>query len=102
MKDLVRFKRDDLYRQTERYLANGLIQTNQYNDIGLLISQTIQPEQETADLIQHGSKQHQAQRDYHYDKNYLLSQVEDTRLGKLSYQYDPIGLLIQSQSPSKT
>ena len=82
MKDLVRFKRDDLYRQTERYLANGLIQTNQYNDIGLLISQTIQPEQETADLIQHGSKQHQAQRDYHYDKNYLLSQVEDTRLGK--------------------
>lgn len=101
-KDMVGFKRDDLHRETERYLANGLIQTNQYNDVGLLISQTIQPEQETAELIQHGSKQHQAQRDYHYDKNYLLSQVEDTRLGKLSYQYDPIGRLIQSQSPSKT
>lgn len=96
-KDMLGFKRDDLHRETERYLANGLIQSNQYNDEGLLISQTIKPEQEIQDLIQH-----QAQRQYYYDKNYLLSQVQDTRLGKLNYQYDPIGRLIQSQSPQGT
>ncbi|NUG09938.1 hypothetical protein HUN34_22480, partial [Acinetobacter bereziniae] len=41
---------------------------------------------------------HQAERYYHYDNNYLLTQVDDSRLGKLSYQYDPIGRLIKAQN----
>ncbi|NHC05115.1 RHS repeat protein, partial [Acinetobacter sp. 187] len=101
-KDMIGFKRDDLHRETERYLANGLIQRNQYNDVGLLISQQIQPEQETQsplDPSQQTKVLHQAQRHYHYDKNYLLTQVDDSRLGKLNYHYDPIGRLIKSQSP---
>ncbi|MEX7521852.1 RHS repeat protein, partial [Acinetobacter baumannii] len=91
--EVVSFQRDDLHRETTRLLANGLMQTKQYNDVGLLSSQFIQPEQETQDYLQY-----QAHRKYHYDKNYLLSQVEDSRLGKLNYQYDPIGRLIAAQS----
>ncbi|WP_168398589.1 DUF6531 domain-containing protein, partial [Acinetobacter indicus] len=94
--DVVSFQRDDLHRETTRLLANGLIQTKQYNDVGLLSSQFIQPEQETQDYLQY-----QAHRHYHYDQNYLLNQVEDSRLGKLNYQYDPIGRLITTQSAHK-
>lgn len=91
--EVVSFQRDDLHRETTRLLANGLIQTKQYNDIGLLSSQLIQSEQETQDYLQY-----QAHRYYQYDQNYLLSQVEDSRLGKINYQYDPIGRLIAAQS----
>lgn len=94
--EVVSFQRDDLHRETTRLLANGLIQTKQYNDVGLLTSQLIQPEQETQDYLQY-----QAHRYYQYDQNYLLSQVEDSRLGKLNYQYDPIGRLIAAQSLHK-
>lgn len=95
--DMVAFQRDDLHRETARMLANGLIQTKNYNDVGLLSSQIIRPEQETV-----GRVQHQAERQYHYDQNYLLMQVDDSRLGKLNYQYDAVGRLIQSQSVHKT
>ncbi|MFH4276424.1 hypothetical protein WAJ11_22680, partial [Acinetobacter baumannii] len=64
--EVVSFQRDDLHRETTRLLANGLMQTKQYNDVGLLSSQFIQPEQETQDYLQY-----QAHRKYHYDKNYL-------------------------------
>ncbi|OCZ52662.1 RHS repeat-associated core domain-containing protein [Acinetobacter seifertii] len=95
--EVASFQRDDLHRETTRLLANGLIQTKQYNDVGLLSSQFIQPEQETQDYLQY-----QVYRHYQYDQNYLLSQVEDSRLGKLNYQYDPIGRLIAAQSLHKT
>ncbi|MDV7490697.1 RHS repeat-associated core domain-containing protein [Acinetobacter baumannii] len=95
--EVASFQRDDLHRETTRLLANGLIQTKQYNDVGLLSSELIQPEQETQDYLQY-----QAHRHYQYDQNYLLSQVEDSRLGKLNYQYDPIGRLIAAQSLHKT
>ena len=94
--DLVAFKRDDLHRETARMLANGLIQTKNYNDVGLLVSQLIHPEQQTFDRVQL-----QAERHYQYDKNYLLTQVNDSRLGKLHYQYDSIGRLIKTQTPHK-
>ena len=94
--DMVAFQRDDLHRETVRMLANGLIQTKNYNDVGLLSSQIIRPEQETL------NPKHQAERHYQYDKNYLLTQVEDSRLGQLNYQYDAIGRLIKSQGPQFT
>ncbi|WP_212815502.1 RHS repeat-associated core domain-containing protein, partial [Acinetobacter sp. NRRL B-65365] len=94
--DIVSFQRDDLHRETVRFLANGLMQTKHYNDVGLLISQQIEPEQETSDRLRY-----QAHRHYQYDKNYLLTQVEDSRLGQLNYQYDPIGRLISTQSQHK-
>ena len=94
--DMVAFKRDDLHRETARFLANGLVQSKNYNDVGLLSSQLIQAEQETTNQL------HQAERHYQYDKNYLLTQVDDSRLGKLNYQYDPIGRLIKSQNPQNT
>ncbi|CAA0181308.1 RHS repeat protein [Acinetobacter baumannii] len=95
--EVASFQRDDLHRETTRLLANGLIQTKQYNDVGLLSSQLIQPEQETQNYLQY-----QAHRHYQYDQKYLLSQVEDSRLGRLNYQYDPIGRLIAAQSLHKT
>uniref|UniRef100_UPI001D1725C2 RHS repeat-associated core domain-containing protein n=1 Tax=Acinetobacter sp. CFCC 11171 TaxID=1775558 RepID=UPI001D1725C2 len=95
--DMVAFQRDDLHRETVRMLANGLIQSKNYNDVGLLSSQIIQPEQETV-----GRVQHQAERHYQYDQNYLLTQVNDSRLGKLTYQYDAIGRLTLSQSLHQT
>lgn len=95
--EVASFQRDDLHRETTRLLANGLIQTKQYNDVGLLSSQFIQPEQETQDYLQY-----QVHRHYQYDQNYLLSQLEDSRLGRLNYQYDPIGRLIVAQSLHKT
>lgn len=91
--EMVAFQRDDLHRETVRLLANGLVQTKNYNDVGILSSQIIRPEQEATDRLQF-----QAERHYHYDKNYLLTQVEDSRLGKLNYQYDSIGRLIRTQS----
>ncbi|WP_436868994.1 RHS repeat-associated core domain-containing protein [Acinetobacter courvalinii] len=94
--DVVSFQRDDLHRETVRFLANGLMQTKHYNDVGLLISQQIEPEQKTS-----GRLSYQAHRYYQYDKNYLLTQVEDSRLGQLNYQYDPIGRLISTQSQHK-
>lgn len=94
--DVVSFQRDDLHRETVRFLANGLVQTKHYNDVGLLISQQIGPEQETSDRLRY-----QAHRHYQYDKNYLLTQVEDSRLGQVNYQYDPIGRLISTQSQHK-
>ncbi|WP_228272579.1 RHS repeat-associated core domain-containing protein, partial [Acinetobacter bereziniae] len=95
--DMVAFQRDDLHRETTRLLANGLVQNKNYNDVGLLSSQIIRHEQETLDQLQQAK--HQAERHYHYDNNYLLTQVDDSRLGKLSYQYDPIGRLIKAQNP---
>ncbi len=95
--DMVAFQRDDLHRETARMLANGLIQSKNYNDVGLLSSQIIRPEQETA-----GRVQHRAERHYQYDQNYLLTQVNDSRLGRLTYQYDAIGRLTQSQSQHQT
>ncbi|QIO05888.1 RHS repeat-associated core domain-containing protein [Acinetobacter shaoyimingii] len=95
--DMVGFKRDDLHHETERYLANGLIQQNQYNELGLLTAQIIQPEQETIDRLSH-----HAQRQYSYDKNYLLTQVQDSRFGQLNYQYDAIGRLVKSQNAHTT
>ena len=77
--DVVSFQRDDLHRETVRFLANGLMQTKHYNDVGLLISQQIEPEQKTS-----GRLSYQAHRYYQYDKNYLLTQVEDSRLGQLN------------------
>ncbi|WP_254635281.1 RHS repeat-associated core domain-containing protein, partial [Acinetobacter bereziniae] len=94
--DMVAFQRDDLHRETTRMLANGLVQNKNYNDVGLLSSQIIRHEQETLDQLQQAK--HQAERYYHYDNNYLLTQVDDSRLGKLSYQYDPIGRLIKAQN----
>ena len=44
----VAFQRDDLHRETVRMLAKGLVQTKNNNDVGLLSSQIIRPEQETA------------------------------------------------------
>lgn len=37
-----------------------------------------------------------------YDKNYLLTQVEDSRVGQLKYQYDAVGRLIKTQTPNHT
>lgn len=76
--DMVAFKRDDLHRETARFLANGLVQTKNYNDVGLLSSQLIQAEQETqnslaSQLNPQQSNKYQAERHYHYDKNYLLT-----------------------------
>lgn len=34
--ELVAFQRDDLHRETTRMLANGLMQSSTYNDVGLL------------------------------------------------------------------
>ncbi|WP_062034092.1 RHS repeat-associated core domain-containing protein [Acinetobacter sp. BMW17] len=100
--DMVAFQRDDLHRETTRRLANGLIQSKRYNDVGLLSSQMIVVEDSTTDLSQLQTPKYQAERHYHYDKNYLLTQIEDSRLGKLNYQYDPIGRLIKTQSAHQT
>lgn len=96
--DMVAFQRDDLHREMTRLLANGLIQNKNYNDVGLLSSQIICAEDATIDLSQSRIPKHQAERHYHYDTNYLLTQVEDSCLGKLNYQYDSIGRLIRTQS----
>lgn len=95
-KEMVSFKRDNLHRETERYLANGLVQSHQYNDVGLLTAQLLQPEQETEDQLKH-----RAHRQYDYDKNYLITQIQDSRLGQLNFQYDVIGRLIKAQNTQK-
>ena len=95
--DMVAFHRDDLHRETTRMLANGLIQTKNYNTIGLLSSQIVNPESESQIPLQ--VLKYQTERHYEYDKNYLLAQIKDSRLGQLNYQYDAIGRIIKSQGP---
>ncbi|WP_436462649.1 RHS repeat-associated core domain-containing protein [Acinetobacter seifertii] len=89
--EVVSFQRDDIHREIRRFLSNGLIQTKYYNDMGLLISQEIEPEKNRS-----GQPFYKAHRHYQYDENYLLTQVFDSRLGKFTYQYDLIGRLIES------
>lgn len=95
--DMVAFHRDDLHRETTRMLANGLIQTKNYNTIGLLSSQIVHPESESQIPLQ--VLKYQTERHYQYDKNYLLTQIKDSRFGQLNYQYDAIGRIIKSQGP---
>ena len=94
---MVAFHRDDLHRETTRMLANGLIQTKNYNTIGLLSSQIVNPESESQIPLQ--VLKYQTERHYEYDKNYLLAQIKDSRLGQLNYRYDAIGRIIKSQGP---
>ncbi|WP_277090328.1 RHS repeat protein [Acinetobacter gerneri] len=90
--DIIGFKRDNLHRETERYLISGLIEKKCYNDVGLLSSQHIFSDDDASYI------QYQADRHYQYDQNYFLTQVKDSRLGTYEYKYDPIGRLIKAQN----
>ncbi|WP_332604595.1 RHS repeat-associated core domain-containing protein [Acinetobacter sp. ESBL14] len=97
--EMVAFQRDGLHRERVRLLANGLIQTKQYNQVGLLCSQRIDTEQDSDSFNPLSTAKYHAERHYQYDKNYLITEIDDSRLGKFNYQYDPVGRLITSLSP---
>lgn len=112
--DTVSFKRDDLHREIERHYANGLSQTQSYDQVGRLTLQNIEQNHEngyngnpnTQQSYNQSQYQNNAQnqtkallkRLYHYDKVGQLTDIHDKRRGHIEYKYDPVGRLLQANS----
>ncbi|QOW46996.1 RHS repeat protein [Acinetobacter piscicola] len=111
-KDTVSFKRDDLHREIERHYANGLSQQQQYDQVGRLILQNIEQDNEVGYTANQNTQQNPNQnqnsaqnqtkallkRLYHYDKVGQLTDIHDKRRGHIEYKYDPVGRLLQANS----
>ncbi|NYH23028.1 RHS repeat-associated core domain-containing protein [Paraburkholderia bryophila] len=89
-RDLIQFERDDLHRETARTLSNRIGQLTEYNHAGRITAQSLKRTGAPAAL---------AARSYRYDVSGQLLQVEDSRQGITTYQYDPVGRLIQAIGP---
>lgn len=111
--EIIGYERDDLHREIKRIYANGLEQTHSYDKMGRLSQQQLtHPEQTTTTqnktnnvhangfqvLNDPAQQVFETQRQYHYSKDGLLSNIQDQRRGKLHYAYDDLGRLIQAQS----
>ncbi|RFC81807.1 RHS repeat protein [Acinetobacter sichuanensis] len=108
--DTVSFKRDDLHREIERHYANGLSQQQQYDQVGRLILQNIEQDNEAGYTANQNTQQNQTQNNaqnqtkallkrlYHYDKVGQLTDIHDKRRGYIEYKYDPVGRLLQANS----
>ena len=104
-KDIVSFERDDLHREIARHYANGLSQSEHYDELGRLSSQIIVNDHENGYSVSDSQKnnalketQQLLSRIYQYDKTGHLSQIHDTRRGDIHYKYDPLGRLLEATS----
>jgi RHS repeat-associated protein len=86
--DLVGFERDDLHREVARHQGNHLRQTQTWDPAGRLHEQWLGGDASPFSL----------KRVYRYDDASQLTDLDDSRRGSLSYQYDPVGRLLAAQS----
>lgn len=89
-RELIQFERDDLHRETGRTLSNRIGQLTEYDHAGRIAAQSLKRSGAPAAL---------AARTYRYDGSGQLLQIEDSRQGITTYQYDPVGRLIQAIGP---
>ena len=104
--DVISFERDALHREVHRLQGNGIEQSLKYDALGRLLEQTVRHASRTAPLDisalyasgRNGLGDGPAAivRRYKYDNIGQLQQVEDSRRGRLQYQYDPVGRLLQA------
>ncbi|WP_158619362.1 RHS repeat-associated core domain-containing protein [Pseudomonas sp. v388] len=87
--DLLGYERDDLHREIARHQGNHLSQTQRWDPAGRLQEQWLGGKDATAFNVK---------RVYHYDAASQLTELDDSRRGHLSYQYDPVGRLLAAHS----
>ena len=90
--EIISFERDDLHREVERTLKNGLIHAQTYDPAGRLKEQVLQRGKQAGNA----STGHLLKRNYAYDKAGQLTDIKDSGKGQRSYRYDPVGRLIES------
>ncbi|TKC89206.1 sugar-binding protein [Trinickia terrae] len=89
-RELIQFERDDLHRETQRTLSSRIAQSTQYDPAGRVLEQS---------LKRAGAPAPFAAREYRYDAAGQLKQIDDIRQGVTTYQYDPVGRLLEAISP---
>lgn len=88
---LIDVERDNNHREIQRHWAETMMQTTAYDKAGRLAQQHVQSGQYVKESI--------LNRDYQYDRASQLVGIKDSRKGDMSYQYDPIGRLLNAKSP---
>ncbi|WP_281167662.1 RHS repeat-associated core domain-containing protein, partial [Uliginosibacterium gangwonense] len=108
--EAIAFERDDLHREILRSQNNQLQQQRQYDPVGRLLEQVLKASPANPDKQAYNASTGAAatpsthgftniQRRYQYDAAGQLQGIQDSRRGTLNYRYDPIGRLIEAQSP---
>jgi RHS repeat-associated protein len=102
--EALQVERDDLHREVKRTQANEVAQEQQYDPAGRLKAQVLSRVERLGQS--RGNPSPSApnasalgiQRKYSYDRAGQLTDIGDSRRGRLSYRYDPVGRLLQAQS----
>ncbi|CAK16324.1 RHS repeat-associated core domain-containing protein [Pseudomonas entomophila] len=87
--EMLAFERDDLHREIVRHQGNKLMHKQQWSMRGRPLEQVIGGADGETTLLKRG---------YEYDTVGQLAGIHDTRRGQLTYQYDPLGRLLQANS----
>jgi RHS repeat-associated protein len=96
----IAYERDALHREVQRQQANQLSYGQQWDEVGRLKAQTLSRVQPaiSAGIPQGNTASLHIQRQYRYDQAGQLTGIADSRRGVISYQYDPVGRLIEAAS----
>lgn len=89
LQEFASFERDNLHRESKRYLLNQLEQNTHYDQVGRILQQNI-------------TGKTKLQRQYQYDDIGQLVGINDSNRGYASYQYDPVGRLLKASRPEHT
>ncbi|VAW66608.1 hypothetical protein MNBD_GAMMA09-3909, partial [hydrothermal vent metagenome] len=100
--------RDEMGRETRRHLSNQLITEHSYDPQGRLQRQITYKQQKNAQQAQTQQAQQQArtktkalsERQYHYNTQGQLSQIDDQIRGSVHYHYDALDRLTRVQGPN--
>lgn len=101
-RELVSVERDDLHREVRREQGNQLVQTQAWNPVGQLSEQSLMRTPGTSGGESVADRNHVGQRlahrRYGYDAAGQLRDIHDSYLGARSYQYDPVGRLLEASN----
>jgi RHS repeat-associated protein len=97
--EVISFERDDLHRETERRLRNGLTHSQAYDPAGRLKEQVLAHSPGGEALNRTTTQGGQLfKRAYAYDRAGQLTGITDSK-GERNYRYDPVGRLTEALSP---
>jgi len=92
-------RHDDMGREIKRSLSNQLVTDHSYDPQGRLQRQTTYRET-TADVAAPSAHKALSDRQYHYNIQGQLSQIDDQIRGRTQYHYDALDRLTQVQGPN--
>jgi len=94
---------DDMGRETQRQLSNQLVTDHSYDPQGRLQRQTTYKQNATSEKAKPQTAQLTAKlsdRQYHYNPQGQLSQIDDQLRGSTQYHYDALDRLTQVKGPN--